>query len=83
MISREISARLRGVSSPEMFAEVETIGRPSLRSIAWQKAWSGIRTPSVPSSGMRFAATPEAPGRISVSGLVASSCTSKAMPGAL
>ena len=29
MISREISARLRGVSSPEMFAEVETIGAPA------------------------------------------------------
>ena len=80
--SRDTPASPAGVASPEMLAEVETIGLPSPRSIRWQKAWSGMRTPSVPSSGIRFPATPTAPGRIAVRGLVASSITSKAMPGA-
>ena len=83
MISRDTSASPAGVASPEMLAEVETTGRPSPRSIRRQNSWSGIRTPSVRSSGIRFSATPAAPGRIAVSGLVASSMTSNAMPGAL
>ena len=83
MISFDTSCSPTGVASPEMLAEVETIGRPSARSMRRQNSWSGTRMPSVPSSGMRFAATPTAPGRISVRGLVAISITSKAIPGAL
>ena len=36
--SFEMSRTLRGVGSPDMFAEVETIGRPNLWSNLWQNS---------------------------------------------
>ena len=49
-ISSEISAKRFGVGSPEILAEVETNGRPSLCTSCWQKSIIGIRIPTVPSS---------------------------------
>ena len=50
--SFEISAKRAGVDSPEMFAEVDTRGRPSFATSCWQKSIMGIRIPTVPSAAM-------------------------------
>ncbi len=81
LTSGAISANPAGVVPPEMFAEVETSGLPNLRSKLRQKSWSGTRTANVPSSGMRFFATPQAPGKMSVNGLSAHSSRSQATAG--
>lgn len=45
-----ISEYVFGVGSPEMLAEVETIGLPSLKVTCLQKSIIGMRIPTVPSS---------------------------------
>ena len=49
-MSSAISAYTFGVDSPEIFAEVDTIGRPNLYTISRQKSIIGILIPTVPSS---------------------------------
>ena len=50
LISSEISAKLAGVFSPDMLAEVDTIGLPNFFTRSRQNPPSGILIPTVPSS---------------------------------
>ena len=45
LISCGISLKRAGVGSPEMFADVDTTGRPSLKARSLQKSNSGMRIP--------------------------------------
>ena len=57
-----ISEKFFGQASPEMFAEVETIGRGKRFNSSVQKPCSGILIPTLPSSATTLCANPIAPG---------------------
>ena len=63
-----INGMIGDAESEKLAPHVETMGLLNRRSTSRQNSWSGIRTPSVPSSGMRLGARPPAPGRMAVRG---------------